>query len=221
MDGYSEGVYQQSGRSASRRITNLKTSESALWRAIEPYAAQLIDEDRARRAAARSPGAPPLPPKVPRRDDLFLHRIFLSYREITDSFDTLNSIPVFLAHFPSSLPRRISRLAWVRYHVENYFHELYVFQNRTEAFFKQLRRAYRAQQYATALEASCNSLEIALRDAFVGVVAARGQHVHERRFDDTSLRMLGMIELLVAAGGRPRRDRTYSSKTPEWTSGFG
>lgn len=167
-----------------------------------------MDEHRARRSAAQRHEAQQLPPKAPRRDDVLLHRIFLSHREIAESFSTLNRIPVYLRHFPSSLPRRSSRLAWVRYHVENYFHELYVFQNRSEAFFKQLLRAYRKQAYALSLEERCNKLEKALKDGLAGAVTARGRHVHDRRFDDNSLRMLELIELLVEGGGRPRRDRT-------------
>ena len=190
------------------KITNHKTFEAALWVTLKPHAPQLLDEERARRLAARNSGAPSLPPKQSSREVLLLHRIWVSYREISESLDTLTSIPVYLGHFPSSLPRRITRLGWVRYHMENYFNELYVFQNRAAAFLKQLRRSYRSQSCVLPLTECCNKFEKVLKDSLSSVVAARGQHVHERRFDDTSLRIFGLVEHLVADGRRPRQDRT-------------
>lgn len=125
------------------KITNRKTFEAALWAVVEPYANKLAEEEgaraRARLSNGRGGGAVVLPPSrvAPvRRDDLLLHllhRIWLAYSEITKSFETLQNIPVYLRHFPSSAPRRITRLGWVRYHVENYFHESYIFQNRVDA----------------------------------------------------------------------------------------
>jgi hypothetical protein len=165
----------------------------------------------------RSPQSPlPAQRRAVRRDDLLLHTIFQAYREITTSFDTLSNIPLYMRHLPRYLSRRATsatwrglsatRSAWVRYHVENYFHELYIFQNRTEAFFKLLRRTYRKQIYSSNLNEQCDLLERALKDGFAGVVKARGSHVHVRRFDDVGLRNFEAIEFLARFEKRTARE---------------
>jgi hypothetical protein len=94
----------------------------------------------------------------------------------------------------------------VRYHVENYFHELYIFQNRTEAFFKLLRRSYGKQPDSSKLNEQCDLLEKALKDGFAGVMKARGGHVHESRFDDVGLRHFEAIEFLARLEKRTARE---------------
>ena len=66
----------------------------------------------------------------------------------------------------------VTRSGWVRYHVENYFHELYIFQNRVKALFVLLRRSYRKQEYSASLNAECGRLERALERGFAGVIKA-------------------------------------------------
>jgi hypothetical protein len=110
----------------------------------------------------------------------------------------------------------MNRPAWVRYHVENYLNELYIFQNRVEALLTLLRRGYRKQTYSAALDDQCDLLEEALRDAFAGVMKARGSHVHENRFEDTSLRILSLKELLAkrrASSARDYRETFLDTKT--------
>ena len=192
------------------KITNRTTFEAAIWVAFEPYAVKLIADDRAWRKSVRErdPQGPlPVQQRPVRRDDLLLHLIFQAYREVTTSLETLCNIPFYMRHVPPSVSRRATRAtwrglsttrsAWVRYHVENYFHELYIFQNRVEAFFKLLRRTYRKQTYSTKLNEQCDLLEKALTHGFEGVVKTRGSHVHESRFDDASLRTLEAMEFIA------------------------
>jgi hypothetical protein len=142
-----------------------------------------------------------------RRDDLLIHAIYLAYREITISLDTLNKIPFYIRHLPLPVLRKAnspiwrglpdSRSAWVRYHAENYLNELYIFQNRAEAFLTLLRRCYRNQPYLPELKKRCDQLEEALKKGMAGAVKARGGHVHDTRFDDASLRIIESHEFLL------------------------
>jgi hypothetical protein len=203
----------QKKRRARAKITDRKTFETAIWAAFEPYAVKLMDDEREWRKSVRERDPdgkqpPPVKNRAVRRDDLLLHEIFQAYREVTTSFDTLINIPFYMRHLPPSVSRKAtsatwrglsaSRSAWVRYHVENYFHELYIFQNRVEAFFGRLRRSYRKQPYSTTLNEACDRLEKALKAGFGGVVRVRGSHVHERRFDDADLRMMEANEFLLS-----------------------
>jgi hypothetical protein len=205
------------------RITNRITFEAAIWAAIEPYVIKWMDDEREWRKAHRErdpKGRLPLHPtnRSVRRDDLLLHRIFQAYREVTTSFETLINIPFYMRHLPRAVSKRatkitwrglfVSRSAWVRYHIENYFHELYVFQNRVEALFTLLRRSYRKQTFSTSLNEKCDRLEKALKVGFSDALKLRGRHVHERRFDDTSLHIIELSEFLIRQKGISARNHT-------------
>ena len=194
------------------RVTNSKTFEGAIWAVFQPYALKLMDDEHAWRKAMRErdpTGRLPLPVqnRNVRGDDLLIHRIFLAYREITLSLDTLNNIPFYMRHMPLPVLRKAksaiwrglpdSRSAWVRYHVENYFHELYIFQNRAKAFFTLLRKSYRKQPYLPELKKRCDALEGDLKTGMAGVVRVRGGHVHDTRFDDVDLRIIESQEFLL------------------------
>jgi hypothetical protein len=198
----------------SARIATRKGFERAIWAAVEPYAVRLIEDERKWREAIRASdpaGKLPIPDKqrVVRRDDLFLHMLFQAYNEMEVSFDTLLNIPVYLDHFPSSLAKRVSRPKWLRYHTENYLHELYIFQNRVESFFRLLRRAYRNERDAASLKKSFDDLEQKLKVGLSNVIKARGRHVHEHRFDDTTLRALEAAEFL----------EKFEARSTHWYSG--
>ncbi len=171
-----------------------------------PLSDGLFAYDRARRRAELDLGGPGPAINVPGREAIFLHSIWVAHREITESLDALRNIPAYLDHLPKGLPRRITRYLWVRYHAENYFQELYVFQNRAEVFFKQLCRAYRKHAFAPVLVRQCETLINELKRHLEDLVKKRGEHVHQRRSDDTGLRTLGLVEHLVAMGGRSQHD---------------
>lgn len=204
----------QERRRSLVKITSRITFEAAIWVAFEPYATKLIDDERTRHRSRLEHGpqgedVPSVLNRAVRGGDLLLHRIFHSYREVTTSFDTLSNIPFYMRHFPSSISRSVTRPVWLRYHIENYLNEIYIFQNRVEAFFKLLRRGYRKQEYSSELNKRCDLLEKALKEGFSGVVTIRGKHVHERRFEDTTLATLDAIEFLAKFGKKSARERWH------------
>jgi len=193
-----------------RKAPSVKTwraFDRELWTQLEPFSDALIAYDRARRRAELNLGNPGRTINVPGREATFLHSIWFAHREIAESMDALRNVPAYLNNLPKGLPRRITLYSWARYHTENYFQELYVFQNRAEAFFKQLRRAYRKHASAPVLDHQCGTLINELKRYLEALVKKRGEHVHQIRFDDTGLRVLGFVEHMVAMGGRPQRDR--------------
>jgi hypothetical protein len=184
----------------SVKITNSKTFEAAIWTALEPYARSWSEQRRTWRKTmlANNPGLRPVPP-APLRiqgDALLLLRIFQQFFEITTSFAALANIPFYIKHFPPALSKRITRPVWVRYHSENYLHELYVFDQRVTLFFNVLRKKYKQADYASKLNDACDVLHKDLKDIIEANVKARGAHVHERRLDDPVLTSLEAQEFL-------------------------
>ena len=154
------------------RIKNANSFESAIWTATAPYAEQLAREVRAWNQHMRETEPDwqkrtRYSPRTVRRDDLLLHQLFLAYSEISTSFKTLENIPLYLNYFPKKVERRISRHQWLRYHVENYFHELYIFQNRVDAFCTLLLRSYRKDVHSAQLIAEIDVLKKSLASSLL------------------------------------------------------
>jgi hypothetical protein len=57
------------------------------------------------------------------------------------------------------------------------------------------------------MSSQCEILIKELKRHLQDVVKERGEHVHQRRSDDTGLRILGLVEHMVEMGRRPRSDR--------------
>jgi hypothetical protein len=191
-------------------IKNAEAFEAAIWNATAPYAEQLAREVRAwnqhmRKTEPDWQKRTRYSPRTVRRDDLLLHQLFLAYREITTSFQTLENIPLYLNHFPQRVERRVSRHQWLRYHVENYFHELYIFQNRVDALFTLLLRSYRKDVHTAKLIAEIEVLKKSLKRELSESVKTRGTHVHERRLDDASFQVVEAVELLCRLKGETMR----------------
>jgi hypothetical protein len=188
-------------------VKTWKAFDKKLWTQLMPYSDALIAHNRARKRVEMDPRDPAPAIDVPGREAVFLHSTWLAHREITESVEALRNIPAYLNHLPKGLPPRITRYSWVRYHAENYFQELYVLQNRAELFLKQLCRAYRKHTFGSALSRQCDSLLKELKRHLEDLVKKRGEHVHQRRSDDPGLRILGLVEQMVAMGARAQRDR--------------
>lgn len=161
-----------------------------------------------------APDASSAPGKVA----VFLQSVWFAHRQITDSLDALKNFPAYLNRMPKDLPPRITMYSWVRYHAENYFQELYVFQNRVDVLFKQLCRAYRKHAVGQVMSSQCVRLGRELKQHLESIIKRRGEHVHQRRSDDIGLKTLGLIEHIVALGGRPQRDKRIFLRTHEWKS---
>ena len=160
-------------------VKTWKAFDRRLWECLEPYSEGLIAFERAKRR--KEMGLPvPLPSvKTPGREAVFLRSIWFAHHELTESRESLQNIPACLTHLPRQLPRKITRYAWVRYHAENYFQELYVFQNRVEVSLRNFCRSYRKHAFGTLLNSQCEILVKELKRRLEGLIRQRGEHCSE------------------------------------------
>ncbi|MGI8547728.1 MAG: hypothetical protein ACR2M1_10390 [Gemmatimonadaceae bacterium] len=87
------------------------------------------------------------------------------------------------------------RARYLQFHIEAYFHEIYILRERLEAFGKRATRAYKKSARRDLAIDVAGQLEHIL-SALEDVVAIRGHHVHELRFQETRLSNLAAIELI-------------------------
>ncbi len=127
--------------------------------------------------------------------ELFIRKIVNGYQEISDSFENLENIEIYIRRFPYR-GTRITPIAYLRFNMENYFHELYVLYERLKAYLKIIQRIYQKNSDAQTIKSVLESLQNNVCKVFEVLVRIRGSHVHVTRFEDTTLRRLSLLELL-------------------------
>ncbi len=142
------------------------------------------------------------------RDENFFHKAFRGFGEIEISYQTLLDAEVYIRRFPFG-KTRITRVRYLRFHIEAYLQEVYILQERIIAYLKWLRRAYRYSPRANLVEAVAERLERIAIASLEPIRRARGAHVHEERFDSADLDRLGMLETIVQENSVEIYQRIY------------
>lgn len=128
------------------------------------------------------------------RDQQLLAEIFWGSVEIWECQEALKDIETYLSRNPYSKLGVDKHRYLLRYHVTNYFHEMYILQERLRAFTTSLVR-----KYCRNAPADCAAISGAGEQTVAGLsefVAVRGLHVHERRFTSRQLHRLADLEIL-------------------------
>jgi hypothetical protein len=127
---------------------------------------------------------------------------FEEFTEIDSSMNRLDQALVYLSHYPRSRTFRfhgLSEANWLRYHIEAYLQETYILFERLNRLLRKVEKvAIAARDKGGVL--SAKKLQTSLEASLKGVVATRGRHVHEYRFQDDELRNLDTLVLLTNAG---------------------
>ncbi len=135
-----------------------------------------------------------------RRDDIFASRLVLSFDEIVTSYLRLKDIEIYTKRFPYR-NTGISALRYLKYHIESYFNEIYIFKLRLEAFLGFLEKRYRKSPITHDINFTTQKLKKIVLSALGSVITTRGAHVHEGRFSDRDLDRLSLLERLRASEG--------------------
>ena len=133
-------------------------------------------------------------------------QLHLRFGEIAESVEALQDIAVYVRSFPY---RRsgISKVTYLRYHVENYLDELYILQNRMKAYLVFIARQYRLDSRSDRISALGQAVKEHFTEALSDAVTARGTHVHQRRHSDQDLVRLRLLWPL--RDDEPRRENIY------------
>jgi hypothetical protein len=121
-----------------------------------------------------------------------LRRILSGFSEIEATFQVLNDIPFYIRRFPSKNVN-ISKTRFLYYHVGNYLNENYILRERLVTYQKIMTRMYKNDRRLAEMGKHVKKLEI-LVSGFDGIVAARGKHVHQERYDDEDFERLNIYE---------------------------
>jgi hypothetical protein len=128
----------------------------------------------------------------------FLKKFFDGVVEITQSFEALKDIQLYIGRFPFRRSN-VSRTRYLRYHFESYLQEVFLLEERLLGYLTWVRRAYRKDRRAGDFERVCNVLQESVRKTLKGIIDLRSTHVHQYRVPERTLDRLGTLELLLSA----------------------
>lgn len=149
-------------------------------------------------------------------------KIWEGYHEIELSFSALHDVVIYIKNFPPK-KTQISKSRFLRYHVENYFNEIYLLRERIMAYPKVITRLYKNDPRLSTMSTQIKMIG-ELPSALDSIVYVRGRHVHQARFDDEVFGRLDLLELLLQSEGPTVARVIYPSAVREarkrWISIF-
>ena len=135
-------------------------------------------------------------PTKPTSRALYFGKVFKAFLEITHSLETLEDIEFYVGRFPFQ-NTRISRDRYLQFHIETYFSELYLLQQRLNHYVVLVERQYRRDPRIPEIRAKCKNLPVLAAKALEGPLRVRHSHVHEARVTDRGIDRLKSIGLLT------------------------
>ena len=134
--------------------------------------------------------------KRPSAKAIFIaNKLFRPLSEIMSSIETISNIEIYIRN-PSYKRQGISRLNYLKYHIDNYLNELYLLKNRLIAYLTTLERAYKKSDNSAQVKSTLGPLHIIVSRALDGYIEMRGYHVHQNRYADDDLDRLTALALL-------------------------
>jgi len=133
--------------------------------------------------------------KPPEKSIFIVNKLFKPFSEILNSIEAIENISVFIRSFPYK-KQNISRVHYLKYHIENYLNELYILRNRLISYLKIIERAYRKSNNYSHIERTLKPVYNFISSAFKGYTEIRGIHVHQNRYSDDDISRLSSLELL-------------------------
>lgn len=123
------------------------------------------------------------------------NRLFRPMSEIFSTMEIIENIPIYMSSFPYA-KSKISKLNYIKYHLENFMNEVYILEKRLCAYFKLIERAYRKEANANHIKEVLKQTSKYVLDSLKIIRSLRGAHVHKLRYSDDDLEQLSTLELL-------------------------
>lgn len=132
--------------------------------------------------------------------------LFNSIAELFKSIENIGMISIFVRQFPNYISYKtnnITNVKYLRYHVENYLSEIYIFYSRIKIFLRFIEK--RCKKYNLRKLDVINKLLEMIDESFKKIVDVRGNHVHVKRFDDDTFDRLSLLDLFT----RDHKDKMF------------
>ena len=137
------------------------------------------------------------------------NKIFRPMSEIMYAIEAIENIAVYARSFPYKR-QGISRIAYLKYHVENYLNELYLLKNRLIKYLKLIEKSYKKSNISEHVSHTIAPLYKVVSKTLKGYIEVRGSHVHENRYSDNDFDRLSTLELLSKGSDKNKFSETMT-----------
>jgi hypothetical protein len=125
------------------------------------------------------------------------------FNEIWDSYDHLTHIRDYIRIYPYK-KYGISNSTYLRYHIGNYFNNIYILRERLKAYLNKIDKAYRNSTSYNQVQKCIVKLKPMILSNFKTISCIRNNHVHEEHFEDKDIGRLKTLELLTRNINNPK-----------------
>lgn len=179
-------------------IENYKDFQTELTTVVQPFILSSIEKDRQAfreviTSRLENSKASRSFPQFTRRDEVFASRFFLEFDELVTSLLCIKDIEIYVKRFPYR-DAGISSLRYLKYHIESHLNEIYLFQERVEAFLDFIQKRYRKNPIAPKVNVTAQNILALIKPFLQYVIHVRGVHVHSRRFTNDDFDRLTFLE---------------------------
>ncbi len=143
--------------------------------------------------------------------EIIFCNVFYGFFEISESYDRLNDFSIYLRQFQYR-GLRITEARYLRYTVENYLNEMYIFQERLLAYTKRIWRYVEKKDQSAQTRTIIDRVENQIKSTLQPIVNMRGAHTHKSRYTNDDFRRLETLELLVFHGRMVQLQRLYRAE---------
>lgn len=144
-------------------------------------------------------GLPYTPLNLPVDDDeRLLNQVLRGFIEIDQSLTCLDTIGIYIRRNPYR-GLGVKDAEYLRYHFENYLHEVYLLRERLVRYLGTLRDVYRDSNVAAELLPLLKQMKKPVVGMLEPLTEPRREHVHERRVQDPELQRLSLLQTLSVA----------------------
>ncbi|MBU1076995.1 MAG: hypothetical protein KKH98_06875, partial [Spirochaetes bacterium] len=123
-------------------------------------------------------------------------KLFREFIEIAYSLENLENIKIYISHFPKCKKYEkngITRTIYLKYHIENYFNEIYILRERLNKFLNIFKKYYKSNE---KIKRHIKILQEFINKCFINLTNSRDSHVHEYRYKDKDIERLDSWDLL-------------------------
>ncbi|MEK7524576.1 MAG: hypothetical protein AAB588_06130 [Patescibacteria group bacterium] len=173
---------------AKTQITRTKKKDDKELILKQIYSNVLLDRD----------GPRSLGPRELNYAELFAAKLFRSFSEIVTSYRAIQNFIVYLNVFP--FKKKVSQYDYLKYHIENYLQELYIFRLRLESYLNVVEKLYKkSPRIGTQVSETIDKLRLLVANFFGHYKMVRGRHVHKFRYTDRDIDRLALFDTLSAS----------------------
>lgn len=179
-------------------VENYKEFQAKLTKVVQPFILSSIENDRRAfreviKSTLENSKENRYLPEFTHRDEVFASRLFLEFDEFVTSLLCMKDIEIYIKRFPYR-DTGVSSLRYLKYHIESHLNEIYLFQERVEAFLDFIQKRYRKSPIAAEINLMVQKIRAIIRASLQNIILVRGTHVHSRRFTNDDFDRLTFLE---------------------------